>query len=91
MIVNVKNLVTGEVLHENLDIADVVFGADENDDNLIVLTADGTALVFTPRDDFLVYDPTTPPDQPPFDPDIDARLSNLENIVGTLIGGILNA
>ena len=90
MIVNVKNLVTGEVIFENLEVTDIIYGADAKDDTIILLPIDGEPkITLESRIDYLVYDATTPPEPEPGN-DTDARLGELEGIVGTLVRGLLD-
>ena len=90
MKVNIKNLVTGETLYENLEITDIMYGSDKRDDRVIVFLPDGEpALTLSPSDDYLVYDASTPPEPEPGN-DTDARLGELEGVVSTLIRGLLD-
>ena len=62
MIVNIKQISTGKLIHEKIEIQDVMLGTHSECDKLLVFMPDKTVKQFQPRDDYMVYDPAADDD-----------------------------
>ena len=55
MKMNAISVQTGELTHQNLDVYNVMLGAYEGDDRIIITLVGGETLLLQPKGDFILY------------------------------------